>query len=275
MTAKKTAPKATTPPDKPSTVRKSAAAKPARTPSPRKKAASGSSAPPARVDLAAELGFFASSSELFNPAHDLFHMTSVPGLPRLAVAVGPNASGKSLLVRAFAARCATAGLLPFTVSMRIRAAADSYEMTGMRRTVMFGDDGTQSTGAGSVRVVRTAIERNLDRPQGSVLLLDEPELGLSQGYAAALGEYIGMSAAGLPDSCSGILVVTHSRVLVSGLLEGAGALPTFARLGGGPADVHDWLSQDERMSVEELLALPDVNAERFRRAQDSILSPRK
>ncbi len=227
-----------------------------------------------RLDIQAELDFYANDSELFNPEHELFQMTTKPGNPHLAVIAGPNASGKSLFMRAFAQRTLNAGLLPLTFSLRDRTGSGMSDIAGFRKIMVYGDDSTQSTGAGSVSVVRNAIEKNLNREQGCVLLLDEPELGLSDGYARALGRYIGASVESFPQECSGVLVVTHSRVLVQGLIDGSDSIPTFAYLGTEDLTLTEWVEMQESFTVEELLNLPALGHERFLAAQDKILKAR-
>lgn len=208
------------------------------------------------IALPALARWAAEESALFNNDGSPFRAAVEVGSPELLVITGENASGKSLLFRVIAQKVRDAGALPVTASIRERTGG------GLRAVMMFGDEETSSTGALSVRTCQKAFG-NLERPEGCVLALDEPELGLSDGYAAALGRYIGEQARSTPATCLGVVVVTHSRSLVRGLVEAFGALPTFVRV-GHDLSLAQWLEAPETRSVEELLALPHVGLERFR-----------
>ncbi len=185
------------------------------------------------------------------------------GDPRLVLIVGPNASGKSLLFRMIAQwlqrdHKAT----PVTISIRERTGSGEMEMAGMRRMMMFGDETTQSTGAASARVVEAGFG-NANRYPKAALLLDEPELGLSDGYARALGELIGQMAKDVTETNVGTVVVTHNRELAKGLHVGLGAMPTFVCM-EEPLAFQAWLSAREHRTIDDLKALPDLSHRRFR-----------
>lgn len=217
-----------------------------------------------RVNLLELATWVATESALFANDDCPFAVHVAPGAPKLVVVTGENASGKSLLFRVLTAKVNMAGALPVTLSIRERSGSGTGEMARFRQSMVFGDETDQSTGAASVRAV-TAAFQNLDREQGSVLGLDEPELGLSDGYARALGEYIGEQARTLPRTCSGAVVVTHSRSLVDGLVRAYGKRPTFVSTGvDAPRTIADWVATPEVRTLEELLALPETNLDRFR-----------
>jgi hypothetical protein len=90
------------------------------------------------------------------------------------------------------------------------------------------------------------------------------EIGLSDGYAEALGEMIGLKSTQTGPNACGVMVVTHSRRLVRGLIRGLGAVPTFMTMSAGHDDVDAWLDAEETRSVDDLLALKDVGLERWR-----------
>jgi hypothetical protein len=230
-----------------------------------------SSAAPPVVDLVETCEWVANESLLFADAGSPFSASVAPGDPRLVVIAGENASGKSLFFRVLAQRVSTAGPTAVTISIRERVGAGG-DMSGLRRVFMFGDEAEQSTGATSVKAIAAAFRSNLDREGGSVLGLDEPELGLSDGYSRALGEFIGSESTSLPAACSGVVVVTHHRDLVRAMVDAFGATPTFVLCGDGPADLDRWLGDVEERSVEDLLALADVGLERWR-AVHRLLKP--
>lgn len=221
----------------------------------------------AKPTVAALATWVAEEVKLFGEESP-FRATIAKGAPKLVVVTGENASGKSLFVRVIAARAQRPHkLLPVSVSIRERTGGGTHEMGGLRRAMMFGEEGEQSTGATSVGVVKTAFG-NLDRDGGSILVLDEPEMGLAEAYARAMGEFIGQSAKTIPAKCRGIVIVSHSRPLVQGLIDGYGKTPTHAAISPAEdereAGVPQWLATPEHHSVEELLALRDTGLARWR-----------
>lgn len=208
----------------------------------------------------------AENSLLFNHEESPFCATVSIHAPKLVVVTGENASGKSLYVRVAAAIAQKQGALPISISIRERTGAGLHEMAGMRRSMMFGDEQDQSTGATSAKVVQSAFQ-NLQRPNGSMLILDEPELGMAEAYARALGEYIGQQSQEIPADCRGVLVVSHSRPLVRGLLDGYPETPSHAAISAEqpvPAGLTDWLDAVEHRTVDELLNLRKLGLERWR-----------
>lgn len=189
-----------------------------------------------------------------------------PAESRVCLIVGENASGKSVFFQIMAARARQAHkLLPVTISIRERTGAGSYEMSGMRRTMMFGDESQQSTGATSFSVIQSGFLNATKPDTPALLLLDEPEMGLSDGYARALGHYIGREALAAPDSLAGVVVVSHSRVLVEGMCMMAGISPVFVNLNPSPVPLLDWLEQPEVRSIDDLMTLREVATERRRK----------
>lgn len=222
----------------------------------------------AQVDLTATATDLVVPGSIFSMPTSPFSADVAIGDPKLFVITGENASGKSLFFRAMCELVREDGLLPITVSIRERAGTGESGVARLRQTFMFGDEAQQSTGATSVSAVTAALQ-NLDRDQGTVLGLDEPELGLSDAYAHALGMYIGSETKTIPRACAGVIVVTHSRALVRGLLVGYGARPTAVAL-NAPADLDRWLAEPEVRTVAELLALKDLGLERFRWTHDAL-----
>lgn len=214
--------------------------------------------------LAHQLRWFRDQSALIGDTP--LEMCMKSGNPKLAVIVGENASGKSLLFRVLGARIRErTGATIVCSSIRERA------QEGIARAFLYGDERTQSTGATTMSFIRGAIEKNLDREEGSVLALDEPELGLSDGYAHALGQFIGQSSQQLPEVCGGIVLVTHSRALVRGLLETCGKKPTFVMMGRDATDdINTWLETEEQRTIEDLLQLPDTGSQLFRELHKQI-----
>lgn len=183
------------------------------------------------------------------------------GDARVSVVVGSNASGKSLLHRILAAMAHDHGIEPISLSIRERTG--SNESPGsMRRRFMYGSEHMDSTGNTSLRTTRKAFETMAGRTGPAMLLLDEPEMGLSEGFAHAFGELIGRLSADVPTSGCGVMVISHSRALVRGLHTGLGARPGYVVTGDGPGTLQEWLDTTETRTVEELEALGTISSER-------------
>lgn len=184
---------------------------------------------------------------------------------RLLVIAGANASGKSLFFQFMSGWAREEKILPVSISIRERTGAGLSDIAGMRRTMMFGQEESQSTGACSVKVVRNGFHNVMNRR--SILMLDEPDMGLSEDYAHAFGRLIvqeHQSCLAQNPEYLGLVVVTHSRGLVQGMLD-EGAAPSFLAT-GMEKSLLEWLQGGERRSLEELMTLNDRGIELFRTA---------
>jgi hypothetical protein len=186
--------------------------------------------------------------------------------PRLLVVSGSNAGGKSLFCRYLDQTLAKGGCEVMRVGMGKRTES------GMVRAMMFGDEGSESTGNVSVNVVMTGVSTARGRTSDHVLILDEPDVGLSEGYQAALGEFLAAFAADLPERTLGLVVVSHARSLVAPLLA-AGA--SSVRVGDDLRPVAEWLREgDPRRTVAELEALSGLAHARSTAVQ-AVLNARR
>lgn len=216
--------------------------------------------------------WMAEEARIFNDDAIPFKATLHPGDARVLLITGANASGKSLAFRLIAQLAADHKIEALTLSIRERTGAGTFEMAHMRRTMIYGREESSSTGATSARVVETGFH-NLSNRGPAILALDEPEMGLSDGYARALGEFIGQSALEMSGKACGVVVVTHSRPLVRGLQEGLKAAPTHLAMDAGISSLSDWLEHQEHRSVADLLALPEVGHAGYKAVQ-AILNER-
>ncbi len=195
---------------------------------------------------------------LFNEADYPFSYHLKPAAAsKLLLVTGDNCSGKSLFVSILQAWGREHfQTQPINVSIVERTGAGSYESSGLRRTMMFGDESEQSTGATSFGVVKRAFHNvNTYAEDGKrpILLLDEPDFGLSEGYAAALGAYIAQQTHVLHADVAGVVVVSHSRPLAQALAAGKCA-PSFLHT-QKPMTLKAWLKTPEVRTVEELATL--------------------
>lgn len=127
---------------------------------------------------------------------------------------------------------------------------------------MFGDESTSSTGQASFRAVRGGLTTCRGRTTPHILIMDEPDIGLSEGYQAALGDMIDEFASDLPDTTVGLLVVSHARPLISKLMH---LNPTCIRVGDDLRPTRQWLEQgDLPRTIADIESLRDKALTRFR-----------
>ncbi len=175
---------------------------------------------------------------------------------------GDNAGGKSLVckyVESSMHRDADEHKLRIEfmrIGMQLRSSG------GMQRAFIFGDEGSESTGQITVHSILGAIRTSKGRTSAHMVCLDEPDIGLSEGYQAAVGETLHAYAADLPKHSVGLIVVTHSRPIASRLMTLA---PHAMRVGDDLRPTASWI-QDGPLprSVEDLESLGQRATERFR-----------
>lgn len=182
------------------------------------------------------------------------HVSLTKGAPesRLAIMVGDNAGGKSLMVKFLASLLNQQKTEPLQVSMRYRTTA------GVQRVFMYGDDSEESTGAVSLHAVEGALRTANGRESPCWVMLDEPDTGLSDSYCRALGTYLAQHANKLPGkNFEAMVIVTHSKTLVESLLANATHRPHFIAVGEHQAGQtpEGWLADTSERSVEDLLGL--------------------
>lgn len=193
-------------------------------------------------------------------------------LPNVLVISGENAGGKSFLCKVMTQHAREYAeidgfkLETMLVGMQMRTAS------GIQKALMFGDESWESTGNISVRTALTGINTAIGRTHRHWLVLDEPDIGLAEGYAAALGRRFAEFASDLPENTLGFIVVSHSRALVRPLIH-AGAMS--ARVGLDRRPVAEWLEHgDQERSLEDLEGLKKSAHQRFL-AIRSALAARK
>ncbi|MBY3433852.1 hypothetical protein HFN89_06785 [Rhizobium laguerreae] len=180
----------------------------------------------------------------------------------LLVVTGENASGKSLafmlisqLGRTFAKQDKI-DLEVMDIGMGRRTTS------GIAKAFMFGDENIDSTGNISIKIVQTAVSTSQARKGFHYLMLDEPDIGVGEGYHNAIGHFLSDFAKDLPETCLGLVVATHSRRITERLLD-AGA--SSLRLGSDLRQVREWVRDgDIEKSLDELINLKDISLQRFR-----------
>jgi hypothetical protein len=206
---------------------------------------------------------FSTMEEFEGERDELLPFILEPGDRRdMLVVTGENAGGKSLaisiinqLVHTFAKQDGFS-VEVMEVGMSARTTSD------IMRSFVFGDESTDSTGNISIKVIQGGVSTSKGKQNLHYLILDEPDIGVGEGYHRAMGQFLASYAADMPRTCLGFIVASHSRRLVHELLE-AGA--SSLRVGADLRPVRTWIEQgDIEKTVEDLLVLKDTAIKRFR-----------
>lgn len=157
-----------------------------------------------------------------------------PGESRLVLITGDNATGKSFLRRLITSALRQENIECMHLSQQGRSES------GIQRAFLYGDEECQSTGYISSYGIRKGIQTCQGRTNKHVLWLDEPDLGLSDEYAAGAGIEIKDFILKIPELTFCVFLVTHSKAMVKELLP---CKPWHLRL-GGCLELTSWLNRE-------------------------------
>lgn len=176
------------------------------------------------------------------------------GKGKLVVVTGENASGKSLLRRLVCAVLHKADVECIHTSQEKRSNG------GIERAFIYGTEIEESTGYISTHAITGAIRTSKARENRHALYLDEPDIGLSDGYAASAGILIRDFMREPPDKLMATFVVSHNKALIRQLAE---IEPWHLRMGDEQSDLNAWLDAPiTPLNIEELR---EKHHDRFRR----------
>lgn len=165
---------------------------------------------------------------------------------QLCLCLGDNATGKSLfrrIVRGWCQKNEKQKVEMIGLSMQDRAGG----MMGIAHAFVYGDEHLKATGVNTGHTVTTAISTARSRERRNIVFWDEPDTGLSDAYAAGVGQRIADFALDSPPHTVATFVVSHRKVLVEQLLR---AKPHILFFG-----------ENAPNSVEEYLKAPVVPAD--------------
>jgi hypothetical protein len=178
------------------------------------------------------------------------------GRGNLVVLVGDNATGKSIFRRVWCMVCKDMGIENIPLSMEGR---QSQYMGAM----VYGDENSRSTGENSAHTVLIGIKTCRSRTQPHQIFWDEPDIGLSDDWAAGMGQEIRAFAEDLPTHTKAVVVVTHRRALLRELLP---ANPHYVAMGAGaPPTLEEWINRP--ITPRPLEELGEISHRTFRAIQ--------
>lgn len=194
------------------------------------------------------------------------HLLSHPDCPfsyhlqpqggNVLVVAGDNATGKSLIASMSASRAYyDHGVEPMVVSMTERTRG------GMLRAFTYGGEDYRATGEVSLSVsfkAINAITKRIEDADGggrALVILDEPDVGLAEGFSHAFGCKLGQKINELPKGKRwGVIVISHSREMVRGLRDTLEKAPGFMHT-DTPMTLDAWCAMRPCYSVDALDAM--------------------
>jgi ABC-type molybdenum transport system ATPase subunit/photorepair protein PhrA len=167
---------------------------------------------------------------------------------------GENAAGKSLFATLMELLAKEDKISCRSASMRNRTASS------MEKAMIFGDEGSQSTGATSVHVAKLCLNSTLKESGSAIAFLDEPDVGLSDYYTPAVGEFIADTMNDAPDN-KGVVLVSHAKTLIQRFLDTyQGNVSTIGV--NTTMCLVDWLKRNDTATVDELFALKEEESDK-------------
>jgi hypothetical protein len=180
---------------------------------------------------------------------------------KILFVVGSNASGKSVIGKIVEYVSEEANATKRSCSMRNRTSGSF----GQR--LIFGDEADSSTGMNSVSSAIKGIQATVEETN-SVLILDEPDLGLADEYSSALGQYIAQQINEHHEQLGLIVVITHSRKLVNYAMKELVVPYSSVFVGDANKTFEQWLDESfQPASIEDLLGLKAKNRETWKRIE--------
>lgn len=142
-----------------------------------------------------------------------------PGESPLVIVVGDNASGKSFFRRIVSSVCGSVDKFKsemINISMQGRCGGSMY---GPMRAMVYGDESWESTGTLSAHTVSTGISTCKGRKGKHLMFWDEPDVGLSDNYAAGIGVDIAGFAKECTQTTLACCVITHRKALLRQIVD--------------------------------------------------------
>lgn len=190
-------------------------------------------------------------------------MNIVDNNSALTFIYGENASGKSFIARCFemVARARKPSKLPVrSVSVANRTSS------GVEKAMIFGNESEQSTGETSVSVMKLALNSLANDSGDGVVILDEPDLGLSPKYSRALGRYIAEFILEHEKNGKALFVISHNDTFIESVIKHYNN--PYNSVGvDTDLTLREWLDDDSEYEMEDLDALKDIAIAKWRGIQ--------
>lgn len=161
---------------------------------------------------------------------------------RLVLVLGPNGAGKSLLRKWVSQTTHDQKMESIPLSMSGRKGQ-------YMASLVYGDEGSNSTGDCSTQTLQTAFRTCQGRSTPHVLFLDEPDVGAGPELSMGMGAYLASELPKLGPCTEAVFLVSHSRELLASLVP---LQPCVIFVGCAHESLEEWLSRKiEPVSLEE------------------------
>lgn len=148
---------------------------------------------------------------------DLIPLTFERCHPRLLVITGENASGKSVIRRILQELARDQKVEPIAISPELR------QTGGLVTAFVYGDESTTASGDIAGGVIIGAINTSRKRTQPHIIILDEPDMGMSDNLAAGAAQELIEFCQDPPEHLGFVAVITHRKAMLSELFAGNAA----------------------------------------------------
>lgn len=190
-------------------------------------------------------------------------MNIVDNNSALTFIYGENASGKSFIARCF--EMVARARKPSKLSVRSVSVANRTS-SGVEKAMIFGNESEQSTGETSVSVMKLALRSLANESGEGVVILDEPDLGLSPKYSRALGRYIAEFILEHEKNGKALFVISHNDTFIESVIKHYNN--TYNSVGvDTDLTLREWLDDDSEYEMEDLDALKDIAIAKWRGIQ--------
>lgn len=130
----------------------------------------------------------------------------------LIIVTGDNASGKSFIRRLVQSACKEKNIECIHLSQQGRC------NSGIPRLFIYGAEDEESTGYNTANMLLMSFQTSKSRNNKHVLVYDEPDIGLSDEYAAGAGIRLRKFIEKKPKYLKGIVIMSHNRHILKELL---------------------------------------------------------
>jgi hypothetical protein len=127
---------------------------------------------------------------------------------KLLVITGENASGKSMIRRFISSLAKKNNIEPISVSPELK------QNGGIASCFIFGDESWKASGCIAANVVMGAISNSQKREHQHIVILDEPDMGMSDNLAAGCSKKITEYCSISPKNLKLFVVITHRKAMM-------------------------------------------------------------
>jgi hypothetical protein len=172
------------------------------------------------------------------------------------VVYGDNACGKSFICKFMEQVARQDKICVRNACVRNRTAG------GTENAMIYGDEGTQSTGQTSFSVLKLCFNSAERDRKDSLVILDEPDIGLSPRFSKALGEYV-YNRTNTLESSVFTVIISHNHDFIRHLLKYSdNNISSFGI--NTDKSLNEWIESDDIASIEELENLPTLGIDNWR-----------